>query len=62
MNMTKSLIVHFPDAQSRKAFANHFDFIYWNAEEGKRCDPTNDYWDTFLEAYPKGEITQEFVD
>jgi len=60
--MTKSLIVHFPDAQSRKAFASNFDAMYLFAEADRGNHPTLDYWDTFIEAYMGGEITKEFVD
>ena len=60
--MTKSLIVHFPDAQSRKAFASNFDAIYDHAEADRRNWDTGDYWDTFIEAYEGGEITKEFID
>ena len=62
MNMTKSLIVHFPDAQSRKSFASNFDAMYYFAEADRANHPTLGHWDTYIEAYMGGEITKEFVD
>ena len=62
--MTKSLIIHFPNDNARRVFANNLDPIWEHAKVDDRYlkenDPTNDYWDALLDAYSNREIRKEY--